>query len=167
MLGKKDLADQYTSKARQMTTDWINMGKEGDHYKLAFDQANTWSQKYNLVWDKVFKMNIFPAEVAKTEMSYYLGKQNAFGLPLDSRKTYTKNDWIMWTAGLADDQATFDKIIDPLWKYANETSTRVPCSDWHETLDGKSVGFIARSVVGGYYMKMLELKFNNKVFKKQ
>lgn len=160
MLGKSDVAAKYTSNAREMATEWIKMAKEDNHYKLAFDQAGTWSQKYNLIWDKVFKMNIFPSEIAKTEIDYYLTKQLAFGLPLDSRKTYTKNDWIMWTAGLASDQNSFNKIIDPVWKYANETSSRVPLSDWHETADGKSVGFIARSVVGGYYMKMLEQKFN-------
>ncbi len=158
MLGKKDLAETYTSEAREMAKEWIRMAGEGDHYKLAFDQANTWSQKYNLVWDKLLKLDIFPPEVARTELDYYLTKQNTYGLPLDSRRTYTKNDWVMWTSVLADDEDTFLKISDPMWKYANETATRMPVSDWHETTDGKSVGMIARSVVGGYFMKMLEKK---------
>ena len=136
MLGKNDLAETYTTKAREMAAEWIKLGKENDHYKLAFDQENTWSQKYNLVWDKLLKLEIFPAEVAKTEMDYYLTKQNTYGLPLDSRRTYTKNDWVMWTSILTDDKATFDKIVDPMWKYANETETRMPVSDWHETTDG-------------------------------
>jgi len=158
MLGKKDVAETYTSKAREMAKEWIKLAEEGDHYKLAFDQANTWSQKYNLVWDKLLGLNIFPAEVTKKELDYYLTKQNVYGLPLDSRRTYTKNDWVMWTAVLANDQDTFLKLSDPMWKYANETATRMPVSDWHETTDGKSVGMIARSVVGGYFMKMLEKK---------
>lgn len=166
MLGKKDIAATYTAKARQMASEWIKMAKENDHYKLAFDQAGTWSQKYNLIWDKILKLNIFPADVAKTEMDYYLTKQLTYGLPLDSRKTYTKNDWIMWTATLTDDINTWNKIVDPVWKYANETQTRMPISDWHETTDGKSVGMIARSVVGGYYMKMLEQKLNNTATRK-
>jgi hypothetical protein len=160
MLGKKDVAEKYTTKAREMAKEWVKLGLEGDHYKLAFDQANTWSQKYNLVWDKLLKLNIFPADIAKTEMTYYLTKQNTYGLPLDSRRTYTKNDWVMWTSVLADDKATFDALVDPMWKYANETATRMPVSDWHETTDGKSVGMIARSVVGGYFMKMLEQKLD-------
>jgi Domain of unknown function (DUF4965)/Domain of unknown function (DUF5127)/Domain of unknown function (DUF1793)/Domain of unknown function (DUF4964) len=165
MLGKSDIAAQYTGKARDMAKEWMRMGREDDHYKLAFDQAGTWSQKYNLIWDKILRLNIYPEEVGKTEINFYLTKQGNYGLPLDSRKTYTKNDWILWTATLSTDMTTFNKIVDPVWKFANETTSRTALSDWHETTDGKSVGFRARSVVGGYFMKMLEQKINKDIFK--
>jgi hypothetical protein len=161
MLGKKDIAEKYTGKAKEMTKEWIRMDAEGDHYRLTFDQPETWSQKYNLVWNKILKLDIFPGEVADKEIAWYLTKQQPYGLPLDSRKSYTKSDWILWTATLANDNETFRKLTDPIWKYCNETTTRMPVSDWHETINGKSVGFRARSVVGGYFMKMLEQKINN------
>jgi hypothetical protein len=160
MLGKTVIAAEYSAKAREMAKEWIIMAKENDHYKLAFDQAGTWSQKYNLIWNKLFRLNLFPEEVIKTEVDYYLTKQLTFGLPLDSRKTYTKSDWVMWTATLSDDPETFRKIADPIWKYVNETPGRIPISDWHETTDGKSIAMRARSVIGGYFMKMLEQKID-------
>ena len=96
-----------------------------------------------------------PNNVIDKEINYYLTKQNPYGLPLDSRKEYTKSDWIMWTAAMSSDLETFKKFIDPLYKYINETTSRVPISDWHHTDSGEWVGFKARSVIGGYWMQVL------------
>ncbi|MDR2026700.1 MAG: DUF1793 domain-containing protein, partial [Prevotellaceae bacterium] len=83
---------------------------------------------------------------------------NIYGLPLDNRKNYTKSDWIVWTATLAGDTETFGKFISPLHRFMNETADRVPMSDWYNTGNNRHVGFRARSVVGGYYIKLLEKK---------
>lgn len=157
-LGKKDIADKYTQKAKEMATEWMKMAHDGDHYRLTFDKPGTWSQKYNLVWDKLMKLQIFPESVAETEIAYYLTKQDKYGLPLDNRETYTKTDWIMWTATLANDKSTFGKFIDPVYLFMNETTDRVPMSDWVFTDTPTQKGFQARSVVGGYFIKMLENK---------
>ena len=138
------------------------MDDAGDHYSLTFDRPETWSQKYNLVWDHVLDLNVFPDEVNKTEVQYYLDQQNKYGLPLDNRADYTKSDWIVWTATLADSKSTFQKFINPMYRAFNETSDRVPMTDWYNTKKAGQVGFQARSVVGGYFIKMLEQKFEDK-----
>ena len=161
-IGEKAVAEKYRKTAAEMVENWMKIDDAGDHYSLVFGNKDSWSQKYNMVWDKVLGLHLFPQSVYDKEIKYYLTKQNKFGLPLDSRKTYTKSDWIMWTAAMTNNPADFKALTDPIYKYALETPTRVPLSDWHETTDGKMVGFQARSVVGGYYMKVLENKWQTK-----
>lgn len=159
-LGMEDVSDKYEAKAKEMAQWWMANADNGDHYSLVFDGEGTWSQKYNLVWDKILDYDIFPDEVVEKEIKYYLTKQNEYGLPLDNRRTYTKSDWVIWTATLANDQATFEAFVDPIWKFYNETETRIPMSDWIYTDRPLHSGFKARSVVGGYWIKMLDKKLN-------
>ena len=161
MKGLNDVADKYMARAKEMAAKWEKDAREGDHYRLAFDRNNTWSQKYNMVWDKLWQTNVFPAGTMERDVQYYLKKQNKYGLPLDIRKDYTKNDWIMWTAAMASDKNTFLRFVEPVYKYMNETESRVPTSDWYDTKTGRMVGFKARSVIGGFWMRVLEEKLNS------
>jgi len=156
-IGKPDVAAEYSRTAKEMAAKWQTMALDGDHYKLAFDKPGTWSQKYNLVWDRILDFGLFPDKVRQTEMAFYLTHLNKFGLPLDNRADYTKLDWEIWTATLADstEPNAFATLMAPIGHWINEGPTRVPLTDWYDTKNGKQIGFQARSVVGGVYIKAL------------
>ena len=153
--GKTSDAAVYESTARDFAKRWVEMAADGDHYRLAFDKPGTWSQKYNLVWDRLLGLNLFPPEVARTEIAYYKTRLKRYGLPLDNRAEYTKLDWILWTATMAETRPDFEALVDPSYSFVNESPSRVPLTDWYWTQNAKQRGFQARSVVGGLWIKLL------------
>lgn len=155
--------EHYMDKAKEMADSWVTMAKDGTHYKLAFDRSGTWSQKYNMVWDKMWGTELFPATVYSQEMKYYMTKQNTYGVPLDSRESYSKTDWVAWTATLGN-KTQFLNMMNPLYNYVNKTNSRVPLSDWYWTISGDMRGFRARSVIGGHWMKVLMDKYMSGAF---
>ena len=155
MTGKRAEAQVYRKTAADFALEWVKKADDGDHFRLAFDKPGTWSQKYNLVWDKILGFNLFPPEVARKEMAFYKKVQLAFGLPLDNRREYTKLDWILWTATLAESADDFAALLKPVYDFLNKTPDRVPMTDWYWANNAKKTGFQARPVVGGVLIKML------------
>jgi hypothetical protein len=155
MRGDREQAGRYRGIAREFAARWVREADDGDKYRLAFDRPGTWSQKYNLVWDRLLGLGLFPEEVVRKEMAFYRKVQGRYGLPLDNRATYTKLDWIVWSATLTGDRGDFEALVDPVHRWLGETGSRVPMSDWYETGTGRQVGFQARPVVGGVYLPVL------------
>jgi len=153
--GDNETAERYIKLARADATHWMQVADDGNHYRLAFDKPNTWSQKYNLVWDQILGLNIFPPSVAKTEITFYKQVMQRYGLPLDSRTHLTKADWSIWSATLADNPVDFEAFISPIYDYLNATTTRDPIADSYKTDNIRSGGMHARPVVGGFFIKAL------------
>ena len=146
----------YRQKAKDMGLIWEATARGGDHYKMGFSDSNdTWSQKYNLLWDKMFGYDNFPKYVYDREMAWYLNHNPKYGTPLDGRDNSAKSDWLMWTAALADDLPTFEAFSDKHWDYINETESRIPLSDWFDCSTGRAMNFSARSVIAGLWAKVL------------
>ena len=153
--GRAAEAAKYGALAKDFARQWAGLARDGDHFALTFDRPGTWSQKYNLVWDRLLGLDLFPPEIARAEIAYYKTKMQPYGLPLDSRRSYTKLDWQVWTATLTENRADFEGFIDPLVRWVNETPARVPLTDWYDTVTGRQEEFQARSVVGGVFITML------------
>jgi hypothetical protein len=156
MRGDAAAGDKYLTLARDYARHWMKMAGDGDHYRIAFDRPNTWSQKYNLVWDKLLGLDVFPPEVARREVAQYKKVMQRYGVPLDSRTRLTKTDWCLWSATLAGDRGDFEAIVAPIYDYLNDTTARLPFVDSYVTDNPKSDGMRARPVIGGLFIKMLE-----------
>ena len=118
--------------------------------------VNTWSLKYNIFYQYVIGLETFDKSVIDTELDYYVNvKINEFGVPLDNRATFTKLDWQSWVAAMSTNTTQFNDIISSIYNFANVTPDRVPLTDWYDTISAKCTGFRARTVVGGFYAKML------------
>lgn len=159
---------KYLSLARAMADDWAKRASNGDgSYRLAFDKPDTFSMKYNIVWDKLFGTDIMSKTVIESEFASYRSKMHPYGLPLDSRMPYTKSDWLVWTATLTDNRDAFIDFVEPLWTFYNYSPSRVPMTDWYYTITGehrasRSSGFRTsfrnRTVQGGLFIKLMEYK---------
>ena len=166
MLGNADEAEKYTGMAKKKAEGWIVRAANGDgSFRLAFDRPGSHSMKYNMVWDKIWGTGLFPAEVYEGEVASYFEDMNEYGLPLDSRADYTKSDWYLWCATLTKSVAEFKRFITPLWKAYNETTSRVPMTDWYDTVSGLLCNFINRTVIGGLYIKLLDASRKMKIAK--
>jgi len=148
--------EEYIKIARKFAAKWKKDAFEEDHYKLAFDLDNSWSIKYNLVWDKLLNLNIFDEDIFETELNYYAGKIKKYGLPLDSRSDYTKSDWQMWSILLDTNVKYQQEIIDAMWEMLNDTSDRVPFTDWYFASTAVQRGFQNRTVQAGLFIPLLK-----------
>jgi len=153
-MGDAAAAMDTESKVRAMADKWLARAEGSDGTYLTFD-GNGWSMKYNLAWDNVLELKLFDKDFYARETRSYLKRINQYGLPLDSRADYTKSDWEIWTASMAQDKQTFNAIVHPVAEFLRKTPSRVAFSDWYNTKTGDYVAFIARSVQGGMFMPML------------
>ncbi len=164
MKGETADAERYMAIAREMADNWVKNAANADgSFSLTFDKPDTFSMKYNMIWDKIWKTGLFAPSVYYSEFCSNKKHVNPYGMPLDNRKTYTKSDWLVWTACLASTDEEFDEFITPLWNCYNLTPSRVPMTDWYDTVTSQVVGFRHRSVQGGLFIKLMaELDCFNK-----
>jgi hypothetical protein len=150
-------APKYAEIAKDMAARWKVDAKRacGKGWRLTFDCDDTWSMKYNMVWDRLLGLNLFGEAVALEEIALYTEKLNAYGVPLDSRADYTKIDWLAWTTVMADCPDYTTAVYRSIDRMMKDTLDRVPLTDWYDTVTARQSGFQARSVLGGIYINLL------------
>lgn len=143
--------------AKAYAASFLERAKNEDgSYRLAYDRPGTFSLKYNCIWDKVWKTNLFPEEFYDGEMARYKKESLPYGVPLDSRAKYTKSDWLLWAACMANEKADFDLLVHMLWRAYDVSHSRVPMTDWYHADVAERAGYFQnRTVQGGLFMKLL------------
>ena len=115
LLGKQDAAESYRQAAGEMAAEWTELAGAGDHTRLAFGQPDeSWGMKYNLVWDDLLGLRLFPEEMKRQEAAFYAKKAEAYGVPLESGTHLARTEWTLWAAMLAGDAETAARLTEPL-----------------------------------------------------
>ena len=156
-LGRTEEADEMMKTAKKYADSFLlRAANEDGSFRLAFDRPDTFSLKYNAVWDKLWKTNLFPESFYKGETVRYRKEALTFGVPLDSREMYTKSDWSHWVScfGDKDDFCFFTDLMHKAYSTMRQGS-RMPMTDWYYADTALMRGFKHRSVQGGLFFKLL------------
>ncbi len=147
--------ERYSRIAKEMAAKWVveAAGREGT--RLAFHLEDSWSLKYNMVWDKLLGLGLFDENVYRREIAAYKAHMNRYGVPLDCRKTYTKLDWLIWTTVMTEDEAYNSAVLRCVYDMIGETKYRVPIADWYDSVTADKEAFQNRSVLGGFYIHLI------------
>ena len=65
--GKLFGEDKYIEVAADMAEKWQKDASNNKATRLSFDNENSWSLKYNIVWDKLLNINIFNPSIFEKE----------------------------------------------------------------------------------------------------
>ncbi len=153
---RNDEADEIFAKAKEYADSFIENAENSDgSFRLAYDREETFSLKYNAIWDKIWGTNLLPQSFYNAEIERYKKEALPYGVPLDSREKYTKSDWLIWAACLADSKEDFEFFADLLWGAYNTMRTRVAMTDWYYADTSEMVSFKHRTVQGGLFIKLM------------
>ncbi|KAJ7836329.1 hypothetical protein B0H14DRAFT_3460711 [Mycena olivaceomarginata] len=157
LLGDNAKYTNYSSIAADYVTKWttLSASKTGPHLTLDYNDDASWGLAYNLFSDVHLGLNLFPKSLYDQQTAWYKTVVNKFGVPLDTRHTYTKTDWEVWTAGIVTDQGLRDTFISSLKAYLSNGLNNQAFPDLYDTITGVALGFRARPVVGGHLALLL------------
>jgi len=155
----------YGAAAANFAKIWLKEAMVDDpapHTVLSFTLKNTWSTKYNMLWQRLLKMGDTPFpdfdNFAEMEVNWYLTKAKEFGTSLDVRNDWCKIDWLSWASALTKKEENYNIFMNKMYNFLNTSPSRCPLTDLYVVDTGAALGtasFVARPVVGGFFAKAL------------
>ncbi|KAJ5510299.1 hypothetical protein N7453_002402 [Penicillium expansum] len=153
-------AANYSSIAQDYITQWQNLAIAKDanppDTTLSYGDTASHGLLYNLFADAQLGLNLVPQSVYQMQSNFYPTVANKYGVPLDTRHTYTKGDWECFAAAISSVD-TRTMFIKDLATWINETPTNRPLTDLYDTITGNypQNTFVARPVIGGSFAPLL------------
>ncbi|KAI0024147.1 glutaminase GtaA [Xylariomycetidae sp. FL0641] len=159
--GNQNDSSYYLSTAKSYIAQWqgfgINNASDPPHTELNYGNSSSWGLLYNLYANTLlgYGADYVPQSVYDMQSNFYPTVAQEYGVPLDTRHTYTKSDWECWCAAIAS-QDTRDMFYSKIANWINVTPTNMALTDLYDTVSGNypSVVFIARPVVGGHFAQL-------------
>ncbi|KAI1142549.1 glutaminase A [Hypoxylon sp. FL0543] len=156
--GNTDDASSYGDTATSYISQWqgfgLNTAANPPHATLSYGDEDSHGLLYNLYSNSLLNFGDFvPESVYTMQSNFYPTVALEYGVPLDTRHTYTKTDWMMWCAAIASSD-TRDTIIRLVAGWIDSTPTNKPLTDLYDAQTGDYPGglqFTARPVVGGHF----------------
>ncbi|KAI2470956.1 glutaminase A [Annulohypoxylon bovei var. microspora] len=158
LTGNTDDANSYGDTATSYISQWqgfgLNTAADPPHATLSYGDDDSNGLLYNLYSNSLLGFGDFvPQSVYDMQSDFYPTVALAYGIPLDTRHTYTKTDWMMWCAAIASTE-TRDTFIKLIAGWIDSTPTNMALTDLYDAASGdypSGLQFKARPVVGGHF----------------
>ena len=129
----------YTNIAHDYVTQWqqlgINTAANPPHATLSYGANDTHGLLYNIFADKELGLGLIPQSVYDIQSAFYPTVFNTYGVPLDTRHNYTKNDEAMLAAAVTSTD-TRGQFIDVISQWIDQTVTNFPLTDLYDSVGG-------------------------------
>jgi hypothetical protein len=156
--GHVDDEKTYGDTATRYMAEWqklgINEAADPPHTTLSYGDGGSHGLLYNLYANSLlgFGAAFVPQAVYDMQSAFYPTVAAAHGVPLDTRHSWAKSDWMQFCAAVAgpDTRAMFNRLMA---QWINVTPTNRPLTDLYDAVTGDypGINFAARPVVGGHF----------------
>ncbi|KAI0455038.1 glutaminase GtaA [Xylaria acuta] len=146
-----DIANSYIQQWQDLG---INSAADPPHTTLSYGDGASHGLLYNLYANSLlgFGYDFVPQSVYDMQSEFYPTVALEYCVPLDTRHTYSKTDWQLWSAAIASEE-TRNGFISRIANWISVTPTNRAFTDLYDCASGNypGINFAARPVVGGHF----------------
>lgn len=146
----------YLKTAADLANKLERISGNGEHTAKTIDDRNSWSLKYNLIWDRILGLNLFSHGLYEKEIALYRKNLHKFGVPADSYGSAARVSASMFAAALDDSGKFTAEISAAIAKALVSAKTNLVFPDRYDVITGVEDGANKQNpAVGAAFIKLL------------